>query len=167
MRNPVSHIDPARYEELPDESLLVHERHLDRFNDRFAWLPMAERDRILEEAWFQGPEVYDQINPEDPDNEVTRIWQPRIQERSQRTLQYLKRECIRAKTSRLSQECVDAIPAVVDKLRGVVRRHTRAFLIAAGFATGLGVTWSILNSDPIPAAYAAEQASDGTNCQQP
>lgn len=162
MKNSAPQFDAERYEELPDGSLIPHERNIYRLNDRFAWLPPAERSRILEEAWFQGPEVYDQIDPEDSgDNEVTRIWRPRIEERSQRTLQNLKTEGIRVQTSKLAQECVNEVLAVVDNLREAFQIHMRAFLIAGGLVTGAVTAYAAASvtspSEPIPVA-AAEQA---------
>lgn len=168
MRNSTPQSGEGRYVELHDGSLLLRERDRERLNDRLAWLPEAERVRILEEAWLKGPEVYDQID-DAGGNEITQIWQLRIESRIQRTLKVLKLEGIRTLTSELAQECIDEVLAVVDELRGVVRRHLRAFLIAGGLAVGASATWTALNSDlnPVPVAHASEQAPDQGNCDRP
>lgn len=164
MKNSAPQFDAERYEELPDGSFTPHERNMDKLNARFSWLPQAERTRILEEAWFQGPEVYDQIDPEYSDDEVTRIWRPRIEERSRRTLQNLKTEGIRAKTSQLAQKCINGVPAVVDSIREAAQIHMRAFLIAGGLVTGAVTAYAAASltshSGSIPVAHAAEQAPE-------
>jgi len=156
MKNSDSQIGGGRYVELNDGSLLLREHDREKLNDRLAWLPEAERGRILEEAWFGGPEVYDRIDDEGLE-ETMQIFRPRVESRIQRTLEFLKFEGIRAKTGQLAQECIDETLAVVDDLRNVVRKHARALMIAGGLVTGASVTWAALNSDPIPVAHADTQ----------
>lgn len=166
MNNSAPQIGEGRYTELDDASWVLQSADRERLNDRLSWLPDGERSRILEEAWFEGPGVYDRIDEERSD-EVTQIWPPKIEGRVQVILEALKLEGIRAKTNRLAQECTAEVLAIASELRDVVRRHTRAFIIAAGLATGISSTWFALHSDIIPEVHAAQRVSGERNCQIP
>lgn len=172
MQNSAPQIGEGRYVGLQDGTSLLRSRDKERLNDRLAWLPEAERGRILEEAWFKGPEIYDQIddaaassaeilfetNDGDGNGEV--IYEDTVdfeafEGRFEAVFNAVRFEGMRNKTGKLARECVDETLAIVDELRGVVRRHARAAIIVAGLAAGAGATWAVLNTDPVSLAHAA------------
>lgn len=175
MQNSAPQISEERYVALQDGTSLLRSRDKERLNDRVAWLPEAERGRILEEAWFKGPKVYDQIDDtviidtNDGDGEGEVIYEDAIdfeaiEERVGAVFEAVRFEGLRNRIGKLVNECIGETLAIVDELREVVRRHARAFIIAGGVATGAAVTWTALNSDSVSVAHAATNTL-GENCQ--
>lgn len=168
MENFTPQIGEGRYVELRDGSSLLRSRDRERLNDRVAWLPEAERGRILEEAWFEGPEVYGRfddtvvIDTHEGDGKGEVVYEDTVdfeglEGRIGAVLEAVRFSGLRNKIGKLVNECIGETLAIVDELREVVRRHARAFIIAGGFVTGAAVTWTALNSDPISVAHAAEE----------
>lgn len=175
MENFSPQIGEGRYVDLQDGTSLLRSRDKERLNHRLAWLPEAERGRILEEAWFKGPEVYDQIddsvvidtNNGDGKGEVVyedAIDFEALEERVGAVLEAVRFEGARNRIGKLANECINETLAIVDELREIVRRHARAFIIAGGVVTGAAVTWTALNSDPVSVAHAATNTPE-ENCQ--
>lgn len=177
MENFSPQIGEGRYVELKDGSLLLRQRDRERLNDRVAWMGQAERSRILEEAWFKGPEVYDQIDDataasaeisietDDGSGNCEVVYEDTVyfetlEKRIGAVLEAVRFSGARNRIGKLVNECIGETLAIVDELRGVVRRHARAFIIAAGFAAGASATWAALNSDPIPVAHAATHSTE-------
>lgn len=176
MRNSEQQIGEGRYVELKDGSFLLRQRDRERLNDRVAWMGQAERGRILEEAWFEGPEVYERlddtviIDTNEGDGEGEVIYEDTIdfaalEERVGAVLEAVRFEGMRNKIGNLVDECIGETLAIVDELRGLVRKHARAFIIAGGVATGAAATWTALNSDPVSVAHAAEDSSSPESCE--
>lgn len=158
MQNSAPQIGEGRYVGLQDGTSLLRSRDKERLNDRLAWLPEAERGRILEEAWFKGPEIYDQIDDAAASSaEILFETNDGDGRRFEAVFNAVRFEGMRNKTGKLARECVDETLAIVDELRGVVRRHARAAIIVAGLAAGAGATWAVLNTDPVSLAHAASQ----------